>query len=293
MAGKRKSNWLLNMIIVICAGVFVYAAVHLIQIMGNYAHNEKVQTQLQDMFYQTPVEESSKEPQEVSQSPATPHKTSGEKEESKESSELEAHLEIPQYNFTPLLELNEDIDGWLLMPAAQINYPVVQSYDNEDYLHTNIYGEYEYAGTLFLDYRCMSDDCRNLVIYGHNMNDGSMFGELNNYMNEDVGLENPYFWYITPDQVYRCDIISTYLTTIEEEYLRFDFIDDDDYMDYIDYIIDNSWYEFPEVTVSRTDKIISLSTCNYTFTAQIVRQVLFARMTPVNTDNTVQEQLPE
>ena len=141
MAGKKKSNWILNVVMIICAVVFVYAAIQMIQIMNNYAHNEKIQTELQDLFYQEVSKTEAAGSKIEAQSPATPHKTSGDKTEESSKEEIAERSEIPQYNFEPLLEINQDIRGWIIMPAAGINYPVVQSYDKEDYLHTNFYGD--------------------------------------------------------------------------------------------------------------------------------------------------------
>lgn len=258
---KKK---ILGILIILCAVVFCYAAAQLIRIFSQYGHNREVQEEIQGIFFQ----EDSEEPEEVSRS-----------EENTENS-LEETIRIPKYDFRPLLKKNPDVRGWLLMPAASVNNAVVQAEDNEYYLHTNLYGDYEFAGTLFIDYRC-EENGRNTVIYGHNMLDGSMFGTIDVYLKEETGLENPSFWYLTPDQVYRCEIFSTYLTTVYEPYLRIDFADDEEYLDYIETIREQSLYEFPEVEIGAQDRILSLSTCNYTEVNKAGRQVIHALMVPV------------
>ena len=96
---------------------------------------------------------------------------------------------------------NADYRGWIYIPKTNISYPVVLSKDNKDYVHTNFNKEYNYPGTIFID-------CRNkngivdhhVVIYGHNMKDGSMFAKTKSYIEEDFFKEHPVIWFITPSQ---------------------------------------------------------------------------------------------
>ena len=94
-------------------------------------------------------------------------------------------LEQIEVDFEGLLSINEDVRGWLYIPAADVDHPVVQSKDNEDYLYHTLYGDYLFAGTLFLDMRCAEENCQNYVIYGHNMTDGTMFAPLKQYLDPE------------------------------------------------------------------------------------------------------------
>lgn len=74
---------------------------------------------------------------------------------------------------------NKDVIGYLYYPIADISYPIVQCSDNTTYLTTNVYGKYSINGSIFLDHlndRDFSDSAS--ILYGHNMRDGSMFGNL-------------------------------------------------------------------------------------------------------------------
>lgn len=77
-----------------------------------------------------------------------------------------------------MLDLNPDYLGWITVDGTAIDLPVVQATDNDYYLRRDFYGDPLYAGTLFADYRTESVPHGNLTIYGHNMKDGTMFGEL-------------------------------------------------------------------------------------------------------------------
>lgn len=84
-----------------------------------------------------------------------------------------------------MLDINSDYKGWLTIYGTQISEPVVQGETNETYLRTNINGEHAEAGTLFLDETTDLTRDGNLIIYGHKMNDGTMFGTLDKFEDEE------------------------------------------------------------------------------------------------------------
>ena len=84
-----------------------------------------------------------------------------------------------------MLDINSDYKGWLTIYGTQISEPVVQGETNETYLRTNINGEHAGAGTLFLDETTDLSQDGNLIIYGHKMNDGTMFGTLDKFEDEE------------------------------------------------------------------------------------------------------------
>ena len=104
-------------------------------------------------------------------------------------------------DFSALQKMNGDIVAWIQFeePAA-ISYPVVRGEDNNKYLHTTFAGERNAAGTLFMD---AGNDALfldfNTLIYGHNMKNGSMFGQLRKYKKQDFYEKYPYFYIQTPD----------------------------------------------------------------------------------------------
>lgn len=84
-----------------------------------------------------------------------------------------------EVSFQNLHNENNDYLFWLYIPKTKIDYPVMMSKDNKDYLHSSFYKEKLYAGTLFIDaLSSKRENQDNLIVYGHNMKDGSMFGTL-------------------------------------------------------------------------------------------------------------------
>ena len=109
-------------------------------------------------------------------------------------------------------ELNQSYDdsiGWIYIPDTNINYPIMQSEDNEYYLHRSYDGSYLYSGSVFLDWRCKSDFLGDVnMLYGHNMQNGSMFADVVNFINEDYFESHKYGWLTTEDSVYRIEFFS-------------------------------------------------------------------------------------
>ena len=107
-----------------------------------------------------------------------------------------------KYNidFEKLKEKNHDTVAWLKVNGTNIEYPVVKSEDNSYYLNHNFEKEYNEAGWIFADYKNKFDGTdKNIVIYGHNRRDGSMFGSLENILNSDWydNVENRKLTFIT------------------------------------------------------------------------------------------------
>ena len=101
-------------------------------------------------------------------------------------------------DFAALKAAYPDVVGWLYCEGTPINYPVAQGDDNSYYLRRDLDGNYAMAGTLFLDYRCSADfSDENSVIYGHNMNDGSMFAVLPDFSDPEFLLAHPTIWLLT------------------------------------------------------------------------------------------------
>lgn len=126
------------------------------------------------------------------------------KEETKEnlenkvvSKEVE-HVNVPttfnkEVSFENLHNKNNDYLFWLYIPKTKIDYPVMMSRDNKDYLHSSFYKEKLYAGTLFIDaLSSKRENQDNLIVYGHNMKDGSMFGTLKKWRSEKYFNEHKF-----------------------------------------------------------------------------------------------------
>ena len=105
----------------------------------------------------------------------------------------------PARDLSELFATNADFVGWLCIPGTDINYPVMHTTDDpERYLRRNFHGEYSESGVPFLDFRCELDS-DNLIIYGHNMMNGTMFAGLRGYVQKDFCDQHPIIEFQTAD----------------------------------------------------------------------------------------------
>ena len=151
-------------------------------------------------------------------------------------------------DFDELEAENGDVVAWLDFPGQQISYPVVQGDDNSIYLKKSFSGSSSSSGAIFVDYRnegLMKDG--NTIIYGHNMRNGSMFGQLKKYQEQSHYEEFPFFDVYTREGAYRCAIISAGRVRPYEESYRIVFSSDKDRADYISLVKKLQNYEIPAV----------------------------------------------
>ena len=132
----------------------------------------------------------------------------------------EAVSEVPiRVDFDALLAINPNVIGWIYCPDTSINYPIVQTGNNTDYMRRLLDGTYNRSGTLFMDYR--SDGTLrdyNAVIYGHNMGSGKMFAPLMNYRNQSYYEEHPVMYLLTPGGDYRLEVLAGAVVNAESDY---------------------------------------------------------------------------
>lgn len=188
-----------------------------------------------------------------------------------------AQTAAPEPTPTPVLEKysevyaqNNETIGWVTINDSVIDYVVMQTPDDpEKYLHIDYFGNYSGNGTLFLDYRDDIWTSDNLIVYGHHMKDGDMFGTLIYFAQEG-------WWqtrrYITFDTIYEertYEIIGAFyarlLNSDEEGFRYYDFIDaqsEEEFNEYMDFIEANRCYD-TGVTAEYGDQLLTLSTCAY------------------------------
>lgn len=174
------------------------------------------------------------------------------------TNEYKSPLDI---DFEVLNQENQDIVGWIYLENSPINYPVVQSNDNEYYLHRLINGEYNLAGSIFMDYRNNSNlEDNNTIIYGHNMKNNTMFGSLQEYKEQEYYENHKTIYYFTPKKNYAIELIAGYTISVESDIYNLADIDKKELTD----IISKSDFT-SDIELKENDKLITLSTCAYEY----------------------------
>lgn len=174
----------------------------------------------------------------------------------------EANDEI-SIDFDSLKKINPDVVGYLVVNNTNISYPVVKTSDNEYYLTHNLKNEYNSSGWVFMDYRNDLDGKdKNIIIYGHNMRDGSMFGSLKNILNPEwyQNDENKYITLVTEEGNIKYEVFSVYQVEKEDYYITTGFKNNEEYEEFLKTITNRSINDFG-VEVNSEDSILTLSTC--------------------------------
>lgn len=175
---------------------------------------------------------------------------------------------LPEYR--KMYETNSDLVGWIVIDGTDINYPVVQSkVYQEFYLDHNFDGEEDEAGSIFIDARndvSLPDD--NIIIYGHNMKNGSMFGTLQHYLDKDYYEEHSIVSFDTLHKRHIYKIAAVGLSKISDEsddtFKYYDFLNAENKKSFNNYVKNIQSLEAYEtgVKLEYGDKLITLSTCN-------------------------------
>lgn len=177
---------------------------------------------------------------------------------------------VLQPEFSALYAQNSDLIGWI-KAGESIDLPVLYR-DNEFYMDHDFYGAYSSAGSIFLDVRNssdMSDD--HMLIYGHNMKNGSMFGTLKKYREVSYLREYPiislqYAWESEPRKYVLVSLFDASMTPTDSSYIKiteFSFETQEEKQEFIDAMLRKSSYDIP-LEVDADDQLITLVTCSYT-----------------------------
>lgn len=171
-------------------------------------------------------------------------------------------------------EVNSAIMGWLTIPNTKIDYPFIASEDHQYYLGHDIYENPSKAGSIFMDYRCPGDfTALPTILYGHNMKNGSMFGELRLFADADFFNTNPDGSLRLKDVTYTLTCFAYMVVKADDPDIFYFNGDRETFFDYVKETARN--YREPD----RQGKVVALSTCAYEFDE--ARMVVLATATPV------------
>ena len=272
---KRKSDVLLTIALIVAIAVFCYAAFNLYHIYTEYKKGTDEYNQIEEMA----VTERDADSAEV----AGPN------------AQLKPPIEV---DFDKLKSVNEDVVGWIYVDALpDISYPIVKGKDNQTYLHQTYEKNYNFAGTIFVDYENSGDfsDC-NTLVYGHNMKNGSMFGHLKKFREDDkLYKQNKYFWILTPERNYRYEIITAYTTGVNSDTYTLFKGPGEEFEKYLETIKGYSEIQTDDTDLTIKDRIVTLSTCTGNESTRFVVQgkrvdAEDADGAATNTDSTADEE---
>lgn len=176
------------------------------------------------------------------------------------NNEMDSNNEEYKIDFAKLKQKNSDAIAWIKVNGTDIDFPVVKGTDNSYYLTHNFDKEKNKAGWIFADYRNKFDGTdKNIIIYGHNMKNGSMFASLKDVIKEEWynNENNKYIALITENENCKYQVFSVYQIETEEYYLQTNI---SNFKEFVEKIKGRSKKNF-NVDIKETDSILTLSTC--------------------------------
>lgn len=179
----------------------------------------------------------------------------------------EAPAILSQY--AELAQQNQEFYGWIKIDNTIVDYPVMHTPDDpEKYLQLNFDGEYSIAGTIFMDHRC-SAESDDLILYGHNMKNKTMFGSILNYQDEAYWREHPIIHFDTRYEQREYQIVAAFFDRVYDEndacFKYYNFIeaaDEDTFYEAIHSYQEKALYD-TGVSAQYGDQLLTLSTCAY------------------------------
>ncbi len=221
-----------------------------------------------------------------------------------EETEEKSEQEIAYEKYKELLAKNNDFIGWIKIDGTNVNYPVMQTVDNPNfYLKHNFEKQYSDYGVPYLDEECFVDLTNNLVIYGHNMKNGTMFTDLVNYKDKAYWEEHQIINFDTMAEFSEYQVMYAFAFDTDNETFC--------YNDYTD-MTEEKFAEFMTECEKRMaydtgiraeygDEILTLSTCEYTHengrfvvvAKKIVEEAVTEEMTETSVEETVDTEIAE
>ena len=260
-----------SILIIICLGVMLFSLWKLWGIVSEYRASRNAYDDLAGKYVKVEVIEP--ELKKPVLSDGAGNDTSAKKETvteaAEETADETAHVPAEEsimitVDFPTLVEECPDVVGWIYSPGTPINYPIVQSDDNEYYLHRLLDGSYNKGGTLFIDsYNQPDFSDWNTFLYGHNMRDNSMFGTVDNYRQKDYYGKHPVMYLLTPEKNYVIELVAGCTIPADSAvYRMLNTVEDRDAL--VAELSRSSSFK-ANVELGEDDKLITLSTCVYDY----------------------------
>ena len=223
-------------LILLLLSIFIYCTYNVINYLKNEYKNVKLNSNIQKIAIKEVIIDNDNKPNDISPI---------------------------QVDFDKLDNVNNNIQAWIYLNDSNINYPIVQGNDNNYYLSKTVDGDYNPNGTLFIDYRNNKDfSDPNTYIYGHNMKNDTMFGELEKYKKQEYYNNHKEMYILTRKNQYKLEVFAGYTTEDGSEI--YNFIGNDSNERLVELAMSKSDFS-SDVKVDYNDKVVVLSTCSYDY----------------------------
>ena len=293
---KKVSDIIRTIVLSVSLVAIVVASGVLIREYKLHKDNQNLEAEISNLIIDVPETTTKKKPDKTEKTTKSKDKTTTAAPTTRaltpEEQWAQIKAEYPNVVFPPNLQLkyaklyatNQDFVGYLSAEGVGLNLPVVQTTDDEKYLSKNFYGQSTKYGCPFVThFNNIETLDTNTVIFGHHMNDGTVFGALDKYKTIDGFKKAPVITFNTLYQDYKWKVIAAFITNAYEEddngfVFRYYFTSlstEERYAAYLNELMQRSLYD-TGVDVLPSDKILTLSTCSHEF--EDARFVVVARL---------------
>lgn len=242
----NKNNLILVLVLFFFIMLFIYSSYKILIWLKNNKDNQIIEKEIKE--YVTIIKEDDVKGDVENNTNNTNNKNN------------EINIEV---DFNKLKEKNPDVVAYIKINNTNIDYPIVQGTDNSYYLTHNFEKKYNESGWIFLDFNNKLDNLdRNIIIYGHNRRNDSMFGTLKKVFNTEWqnNKDNRIIYFVTPNGLEKYEIFSIYEETASTYPLKTNFENEGEYYNFIENLKSKSFKNF-ELELSKNSRIITLSTC--------------------------------
>lgn len=242
---RATKKGIMRILTLLCLAVFLFSAWKLVGIFQEYREAEQLYNDAANEFTTLNSDQDKEH--------AVPVPTMRE----------QAPVEV---DFSKLLKINDDIIGWIYMEDTVVNYPLLQGENNLYYLDKTMYKKYLASGSIYLDCDNEPDfSDAHSIIFGHNMKNHTMFGDLSDLRDEDYLKEHPYVDLILTDGTWmRYEICSVYRAHVEDGTFRAPLNKAKNFKPFMELITEKNMHADSELdlpVVQEEDKVLTLSTC--------------------------------
>jgi sortase B len=268
-AKKPSIDFVRYFIISICLSIFVYAGYSIVQQLLGYAEAANEHDAIREMFYgrddalrEMQILRRARTSRPIQDILSLQRQTTRDvgvvvSEGVTEADQRRAQLEGVFAHIPNMF-------GWIKISHTDVDYPVVQSDDNYYYLDRNVYGHIQFSGSIYVDYRNDRnvDNNLNTILYGHNMQNGTMFSSLMNFAKSQEAFENGRIEFTTPDGIYIYEIFSVYTVDPFFYYREVTFHSEEWYVEWLYEMKSLSWpFQKEDIVFTPESRIMTLSTC--------------------------------
>lgn len=282
---------------VLMLAIFLYSGGKLLFIRHRYRTSEKVYRDAATAFTRpsatnapgaAPAPATAPSPAAAADSGS--HGAAQDREPDADTPLLAPQLAPIQVDFDALTKANSEIVGWLYCEDSVINYPVVWGRDNNFYLGRDYLGNPDPSGTIFINaanQRNFSD--ANVIMYGHNMQNMTMFASLRYWLDQAYYEEHPVMWLLTPRQDYRIELFAAYTTPADSDTYTIIPAQGEELSGYLQRVCARSKIYAP-FELNENAKYVVLSTCAYDY--ELARNVLHGMLVPLDSAGGVPKHSP-